>query len=190
MKVWKRNAVIAAVLLFVGVAVYLNWAYEKNAAQKQESEEASLISDTTLLDLEGDGASADESAGSGYVLSKAAREYFDSARITRQEGRDSALELLQEAAAFSETDEEVDYEAVSAHIQSLADYAMKEAQIDTLIMAKGFADCVTIMSEDALTVIVAAPEEGLSTEDVAKITDIATSESGYSAAVLKIIEVN
>ena len=33
MKVWKRNAVVAAIVLFVCVAVYLNWSYgQKDAA--------------------------------------------------------------------------------------------------------------------------------------------------------------
>ena len=29
MKLWKRNAVVAAIVLFVCVAVYLNWSYQK-----------------------------------------------------------------------------------------------------------------------------------------------------------------
>ena len=31
MKVWKRNAVVAAIVLFVCVAVYLNWSYQSGA---------------------------------------------------------------------------------------------------------------------------------------------------------------
>ena len=51
-------------------------------------------------------------------------------------------------------------------------------------------DCVAMMSEDALTIIVSSPENGLQTQDVAKITDIATANTGLSAAALRIIEVN
>ena len=32
MKLWKRNAVVAAIVLFVCVAVYLNWSYQQEAA--------------------------------------------------------------------------------------------------------------------------------------------------------------
>ena len=32
MKLWKRNAVVAAIVLFVCVAVYLNWSYEQESA--------------------------------------------------------------------------------------------------------------------------------------------------------------
>jgi hypothetical protein len=37
MKKFKRNAVILAVLLFVCVAVYLNWAYNKTAPRPRLS---------------------------------------------------------------------------------------------------------------------------------------------------------
>ena len=32
MKLWKRNAVVAAIVLFVCVAVYLNWSYQQDEA--------------------------------------------------------------------------------------------------------------------------------------------------------------
>ena len=189
MKLWKRNAVIAAVLLFVCVAVYLNWAYDNKASGELEAQEASLIGDVTLLDLE---SLEGEGTPVSTELSQEAKEYFASARLTRQEGRDSALELLQEAAAFSEGDtaEDGDYAAVSNQIQNLAHYSVVESQIETLVTAKGYSDCVAMMSDTGVTVIVAAGENGLATEDVAKITDIATGESGMSAAMLTIVEVN
>ncbi|MBR6812597.1 MAG: SpoIIIAH-like family protein, partial [Oscillospiraceae bacterium] len=180
MKLWKRNAVIAAVLVFVGAAVYLNWAYEKKSAGELEAQEASLINDVTLLDLEGAQTLEGEVQNGNNKLSDEAKEYFASARLTRQEGRDNALELLQEAAAFSESDMEEagDYTEVSNQIQTLARYSVVESQIETLVTAKGYSDCVAMMSDEGLTVIVATPDEGLRTEDVARITDIATGESG------------
>jgi len=192
MKLWKRNAVIAAVLVFVGAAVYLNWAYEKKSAGELEAQEASLINDVTLLDLEGAQTLEGEVQNGNNKLSDEAKEYFASARLTRQEGRDNALELLQEAAAFSESDMEEagDYTEVSNQIQTLARYSVVESQIETLVTAKGYSDCVAMMSDEGLTVIVATPDEGLRTEDVARITDIATGESGLSAAMLTIVEVN
>ena len=32
MKLWKRNAVVAAIVLFVCVAVYLNWSYDQSSS--------------------------------------------------------------------------------------------------------------------------------------------------------------
>ena len=31
MSIWKRNAVVVAIVLFVGAAVYLNWSYGREA---------------------------------------------------------------------------------------------------------------------------------------------------------------
>ena len=33
MKLWKRNAVVAAIILFVCAAVYLNWSYSQEGME-------------------------------------------------------------------------------------------------------------------------------------------------------------
>ena len=37
MKAWKRNAVVAVIVLFVCVAVYLNWSYNQEPAQTADT---------------------------------------------------------------------------------------------------------------------------------------------------------
>ena len=46
MNVWKRNAVVAAVVLFVCGAVYLNWSYQKGQSEEAGKTlgEAELVS--------------------------------------------------------------------------------------------------------------------------------------------------
>jgi stage III sporulation protein AH len=56
-------------------------------------------------------------------------------------------------------------------------------------MAHGFSDCVAFISDAGVKITVPAPQAGLSTVDVAKITDVVTSETEFTAAQLKIIEV-
>ena len=75
-------------------------------------------------------------------------------------------------------------------IQTLAAYTLSEAQIENMITAKGYDDCVVFLSEDGVSVVVSAGEEGLQTEDVARITDIVKQETGMSAECIKIMEVN
>ena len=60
----------------------------------------------------------------------------------------------------------------------LAGYTMKEAQIENLVTAKGYADCVAFMGEDSISVVVDTGTGELTAEDVAKITDIAMTETG------------
>ena len=119
-------------------------------------------------------------------------DYFASARLTRQQARDNAISLLQEAADQSGADAAVANEA-SEGIQVLAGYTMKEAQIENLVTAKGYTDCVAFIGENALSLAVAAPDTGtgeLTAEDVAKITDIAMTETGYPASGIKIMASN
>ena len=59
-----------------------------------------------------------------------------------------------------------------------------------LLASKGYEDCVVFMSEDGVSVVVSTGEEGLQTEDIARITDIVKQETGLSAESIKIMEVN
>lgn len=178
----KRNAVVATVLLFVCAAVYLNWRYAGDVAEQvsgtvQESGESTrVLGEAALVGGEivtGEGA---ETAG-----------YFDSARLSRQQSRDNALSLLREASE-QENVEQAALDEANRAIQTLAGYTMLENQIENLVIAKGYADCVTFMGDNSVSVVVSAADDGLQTEDVAKITDIVLTETNYTADQIKILE--
>ena len=63
-----------------------------------------------------------------------------------------------------------------------------ESQIENLVTAKGYADCVVFMGSDSCSVVVASGEEGLTATDVAKIKDIVINETQYTAGQIKIME--
>jgi stage III sporulation protein AH len=116
-------------------------------------------------------------------------EYFAAIRLARQESRDSAVELLQETIAYETGADDTAASTASTQLETMVNTALQEAEIEGLVIAKGFEDCVTYMSDGAISVAVAAPEEGLSTESVAQICDIVVTQSDYSPSQLKIIEV-
>ena len=193
MKLWKRNAVVAAIVLFVCAAVYLNWSYSQEGMEGFADTgkvlgEAALVggqAEDPLLEAEvpvstaaGEEASAAEEESGGY---------FDSARLNRQQARDSALSLLQEAAA----DENADQAAIdqaNAAIQSMAAFTLSEANIENLVTAKGYADCVAFLSEESISVVVSNNAQPLTQADSAKISEIVMEETGFSADQIKIIE--
>ena len=121
-------------------------------------------------------------------LTTAGTEYFAEARLTRQVSRDEALELLQTAASSEAASQETIDSAMNA-ISRMAACSMQEAQIENLLLAKEFDDCVVYIGEDAITVAVPAPMEGLSEEAVARITDVICTETSYGPEQLNIIEV-
>lgn len=186
MKTWKKNMVAAAVLVTVCAGIYLNWLYtdaEQTAdltdtldTEKILSEDMLVLSDDTGLDA------ALENLESDLGIS----DYFAAVRLSRQEARDSAVTLLQETFAYSEGS---DAEKASEELGQIVQTALTEAQIESLIIAKGYTDCVAYMSEEGISVAVAAPEGGLTQADVAVITDIVMTQSDYDLTVIRVIEV-
>ena len=61
MKLWKRNAVVAAIVLFVCVAVYLNWSYnqEESAGAGKVLGQAALVGGQTTDPLLAGGTKGD-----------------------------------------------------------------------------------------------------------------------------------
>lgn len=191
MNVWKRNAVVAAVVLFVCGAVYLNWSYQKGQSEEAgktlgEAELVSMQSADPLLQAS-PAPSANPSASPAPTATDKSSGYFDTARLNRQQARDSALSILQEAAADANATETMKAETGEA-IQTLADYTVSEAQIENLVTAKGYADCVAFISDGSVSVVVSATEEGLTDADVARITEIVTDETGLEASAITIIQ--
>ena len=191
MNVWKRNAVVAAVVLFVCGAVYLNWSYQKGKTEEAgktlgEAELVSMQSADPLLKTS-PAPSTDPSASPAPSSSGKTTGYFDTARLNRQQARDSALSILQEAAADTNATETMKAETGQA-IQTLADYTVSEAQTVNLVTAKGYADCVAFISDGSISVVVSATEEGLTDADVARITEIVTNETGLEASDITIIQ--
>ena len=203
-QLWKRNAVVAAIALFVCAAVYLNWNYGKDSAAdagKTLGQSAMVGGKTQDPLVKGDSsASTGGETGGGTDSSQVSGEgqpgteagtnsaYFATARLNRQQARDSALSLLQDAAAREDADAAVK-DQLNDNIQTMADYTVTEAQIENLVVAKGFADCVAFIGEDSLSLAVAAPEGGLTEADTAKIVDIVHQTSGFTAGQIHIIEV-
>lgn len=177
MKNRKRNITMIAVLLFVCTAVALNWSYNKRWGTPDA--EMVAVEDEEMLLAEAEFAQR---------IPASASDYFTEARLTRQVSRDEALRLLQTAATAETASQETIDSAMSA-ISAMATSSMKESQIENLLIAKDFDDCVVYIGNDSITVAVPAPSDGLSEDAVARITDIICSETDYQAAQLSIIEV-
>lgn len=193
MKLWKRNAIAAVIVLFVCGAVYLNWNYAQDTATGKDLGEAALVgtqSDPLLAKQDGeqkdDGKTEDDQVGTQQE-DAASGSYFSSARLNRQQARDNALSLLQEAAKDEKADQAAIDEANTA-IQTMANYTVTEAQIENLVTAKGYADCVAFLGENSISVVVSALENGMTDTDAARIGEIVMEQTGLKADQIKIIE--
>ena len=182
MKMWKKNMVAAAVLVAVCAGIYVNWIYteDQTAANLTDtldedkilSSDMVVLNDGTNLTLE-----SDTSTGS---------DYFAAVRLSRQQARDSAVGLLQEAMAYSDDGEAAES---SAQLEEIVQTALCEAQIESLIIAKGYTDCVAYISDEGISIAVASPEGGLQQADVAVIADAVMTQSSYKMADISVVEV-
>lgn len=182
MKKWRKNLVAGAVLVTVCAGIYVNWYYGEQEAvidltdtlneEKMLSEDMLVMGEAELL------AEENHSTMS---------QYFASVRLSRQEARDSAVTLLQEAMAY---EEDPSSSQTGAQLESIVQTALCEAQIESLVVAKGYSDCVAYIAEDGISVAVASPEGGLAASDVAVITDVVLSQSDFSMEDIRIVEVH
>ena len=74
-------------------------------------------------------------------------------------------------------------------LEEIVQTALSEAEIESLVIAKGYTDCVAYMSSEGISVAVAAPEGGLQQSDVAVIADIVMNQSVYSLDEIRVVEV-
>ena len=182
MKIWKKNLVAAAILVTVCSGIYVNWLYTEQQTMEELTDTLDaekVMSDDTLV------ISAEELAVSGEL--NTATDYFAAVRLSRQQARDSAVNLLQEVMA---KEDETKAAESSANLEEIVQTALTEAQIESLIIAKGYTDCVAYMSPEGISVAVSAPEGGLQAEDVAVIADIVMSQSEYTMDEIRVVEVH
>ena len=171
----KRNLVVLGSVLLIGGAVWLNWAlfsavgdedydpsyYASGEVEKNPSEESNT------------GSQSSENS------------YFAMAQIDRSRARDEAMEVLNQITASADASEEARAQAYAA-IEQMAIDIENEANIETLLKAKGFEECVAVISDNAATIIVKS--SGLLPSQLAQITEIVWEQAGISPASVKIIE--
>ena len=165
-----KSVAVFAVVLLIGVAVYVNYR---------------LFYDPTGAMGYGDG---NMSAGQGDSLQTGAdaegENYFTATALNRQQSRDEAIDVLKLVAESEDADEQTRAEA-SARISKIAEDIQNEANIETLVKAKGFEECVAVIGEDSVSVIVKS--ESLQAKDTAQIFSIVYETTGIVPEKVSII---
>ena len=179
MKNWKKNLAAAAVLLVVCAGIYMNWMYtnDQNVADLTDKLDSDKIMNDDSLSIPVDGVEKPEN--------NTITDYFAAVRLSRQQARDSALEILQEAMAYGDGNNGEN----TAQMESIIEMALCEATIESLVIAKGYTDCVAYMSDTGISVAVASPEDGFDQQDAAIIADIVMSQTEFTYNDIRVVEV-
>ena len=176
----KRSVAVIASLALICGALVVNYALGGGAdisanAGDDPSTEAGADASTGNV----------EKVDSGTAAGDADAEYFQSASVSRRRARDESLEVLQ-LVADSEDALQESKDSALASISKIASQIEQESNIESLIVAKGFENCIALVSDDSATVIVQS--DGLLPSEVAQITEIICSETSLPAASVKIVE--
>lgn len=129
------------------------------------------------------------SANSGEAVETSAKtteDYFASAKTDREKSLKGAVETVEELLK-SEKLTDKDKESALKQIESIADNIKKEANIESLLKAKGFSQAVAVIGNDGINIIVKS--DGLTTANTMQIQDIVTTESGLDLSKIKIIPI-
>ncbi len=168
-----RSVVIIAAVLLVGLAVYLNyrWFYDPIGSLG--------YGDNNMEDnVDGSETTGGDSTGEEEY------DYFSATALNRQNSRDEAIDVLKLVTENEEASEEAKAEA-AAKISKIAVDIQNEVNIETLVKAKGFEDCVAIISDNAVSVVVKA--ESLQANEAAQILAIVYETTGIAPQNISII---
>ena len=166
-----KSAIVIVAVLLIGLAVYLNYRWFYDPLESLGYGENNM--DSSL-------------SGSQQVGSDATGEndYFKATALSRSQARDEAIDVLKLVAEDEEASAEAKAEA-AAKISKIAVDIQNETNIETLVKAKGFEECVAIISEDAVSVVVKA--ESLQASEAAQILSIAYETTGIDPRNISII---
>lgn len=192
----NQKMTLLTLVVALGVAVYLNWEYAKSTDLALDAAEANAPVTTTgvvtdALAVDGDVETGDKNYGEAQLVSvgePTGKEFFEQARLDRTKTRDEALDTLQKSLKSAKlSDDEKD--ALTAQLTAAIDSITAESDIETLVKAKGFVDCVAFINGDAVDVTVMTTSDGLTKEEVAQIRDIVLSKCQVTAQNITIVEV-
>ena len=168
-RIGKRNLIIIGSVLLIGVAVCLNWILfaEPNKDGYDYNGNTNAVGDNV-----------DEQTNE--VLA-----YFASTQISRDRARDEALAVLQNVVDSSESDTAEKNQALE-DIATMAANIEAEANIEAMVMAKGFEQCVAIINDGMCTVVVMS--DGLLPNQMSQINEIVYEQTGIKPVNVKYIE--
>lgn len=176
----KRIAVFSLLIVTLSAAVYINWQY--GAADGNLNLTAALSAEKTTSSKESYLGEAE------FVNSGSEDDYFTKTKASRKEERDKAIEEMKEILNSVKSTDESKLVA-SEKIAYYTTLSEKETAIESLVKAKGFDDCVTVLSDKSVSCVVKTDKNGLAANQTAQIQDIILSNCDISYENIKIIEI-
>ena len=172
-KIGAKNLIVICAVLLIGAAICVNYILYQGDNEEPVADVDIDLGNTNLKDT--------------LTNDPNTSNYFAQTILSRNQARDEALEVLKSVATSENALDETKETALN-DISQIAKDIENEANIETLIEAKGFEQCITVISDGKATVIVKT--DGLLANEVAQINEIVYEIAGILPTDLKIIERN
>ncbi len=173
-KIGKKNIIVALAIIVIGGAVFANYMLFSDPVDVIGYGSGNMEDTYNVEELEG----GDAAVSNGD-------SYFSTTVLSRQKARDEALDVLQTVVESVDAMEATKAQAF-ADISQIAKDIENEANIETLVEAKGFSDCVAVVSGNMANIVVKT--DGLLQNDIAKINEIVYEQAGILPVNVKIVE--
>lgn len=198
-----RRATAVTLAAALVIAVYLNWQYARTNVTSDQDEAALMVAAeveeptaaSTVLDGLQTEAEAVSSANKNYgeaqlvsVANDSGTRFFEEARLKREKAHDEAMDTIQKTLKSSSLSAEEKKEYTVQMSASLEDLNA-ENEIETLIKAKGFADCLCFLQSGRADLTVMTSGDPLTAAQVAQIRDVVLSKSSVTAQNITVTEV-
>ena len=165
-RIGKRNWAVVGAVALIGVAAALNWMFFSSGA-----DQGSYPSYDQSAGMIGQGETADVGQ-----QTPSEEDYFTTAELNRRQARDESLEVLQNVIDSELADEAVKTQAME-EMAAIASEIDAEANIEALLISKGFDDCIAILNGDSINVVVKSAGE-LQPAQIAQINAVVYEQTG------------
>ena len=197
-----RRATAVTLAAALVIAVYLNWQYARTNVETEPldaqmvsaaagpAEETAAVLDGLPTEAE---AASDVSKNYGEaqlvsVANDSGTKFFEQARLKREKAHDETVDTIQKTlkgSALSAEEKKAYTDQMAAAMEDLN----AENENETLIRAKGFADCLCFLQAGRADLTVMTAGEPLTAAQVAQIRDVVLSKSSVTAQNITVVEV-
>lgn len=176
-KIGRKTIIVSASVVVIGVAILLNFILLGDTDNK-----TGLKPSVDLSDISGN---SDGQSGNSDDAAEVEEDYFATMSLSRQRAREEAMEVLQGVVDSEDAVEDMKTGAME-DIRRIADEIKTEANIESLIMSKGFEQCVAVVNGDTASIVVKS--DGLLPNEISQISEIVYEQAGVLPSNLNIIE--
>ena len=197
LKFHTRSIIAGAFVLLICVAAYTDSRLGKSNVEagggyiytssetEEKTEKPKILGEAAFVDNTEQLPDSDQVSTAESTQASSYDSYFSAMQVDRQRSRQQAYEILQNVVDSAESMPDVKEKAYN-DMMAIANNVTVESNIRSMVMAKGFEECLAVISGETLNVIVKS--NGLLTNEVAQIKEIAVNESGFPAENIKVIE--